>query len=109
MIGGTWLYFGILILLPVLWMVRETFRNGLTPVLAALSVPEARYAFYLTGLVSVITLVVNTIFGIILALVIVRQRFFGRSLLNAVIDLPLPSRRSSRATCCSCCSARAAG
>jgi sulfate transport system permease protein len=88
MIGATWIYFGALILLPVGVMTFETFRHGLGPVFAALSDPQARYSFYLTGMVSLFTLAINTIFGVILALTIVRQRFFGRGLLNAVVDLP---------------------
>ncbi|MBW3625491.1 MAG: sulfate ABC transporter permease subunit [Armatimonadetes bacterium] len=88
MIGGTWLYIGLLILLPVAWLVRETFRHGPGPVWEALLAPEVRFAFWLTGMVSIVAVGVNTVFGILLAWVLVRQRFAGKGLLNAVIDLP---------------------
>ncbi len=88
LIGATWVYLGLLIMLPVAWMVRETFRRGPGPVLEALRTPEALHAFALTGFVSVITLALNTVFGVILALTLVRQRFRGRGLLNALVDLP---------------------
>ena len=46
------------------------------------------HAFYLTFVMVAVAVPLNTIFGVVAALVIVRQRFRGRALLNAAIDLP---------------------
>ena len=53
-----------------------------------LSSPDVQHAFLLTGIITVITIVVTTFFGLVVAWVLVRQRFLGRSLMNAVVDLP---------------------
>ena len=47
-----------------------------------------QHAFFLTAVITAITLVVTTFFGVITAWVLVRQRFPGKSLLNALVDLP---------------------
>jgi sulfate transport system permease protein len=50
--------------------------------------PEAQHAFWLTFVMVAVAVPLNTIFGVLAALAIVRQRFRGRALLNAAIDLP---------------------
>ncbi len=81
-------YLTLLLALPVLMVFWRTFEHGLEPVLAALQRPAFASAFWLTLQITLIAVPVNTIFGIIAALAIVRRRFPGRSLLNVVIDLP---------------------
>jgi len=81
-------YLSVLLALPVLMVFLRTFEHGLEPVLAALQRPAFGSAFWLTLQITLIAVPVNTVFGIIAALAIVRRRFPGRSLLNAVIDLP---------------------
>jgi sulfate transport system permease protein len=53
-----------------------------------LTQPDVLHAFQLTAIVTVITVVVTGVFGVIVAWVLVRQRFHGRSLLNAIVDIP---------------------
>jgi sulfate transport system permease protein len=55
----------------------------------AISAPETIDAFKLTLFVAAIAVVVNTVFGVVCALVIVRGNIPGRGFLNAFIDLPL--------------------
>jgi sulfate transport system permease protein len=50
--------------------------------------PAAIHAFYLTVLVAAIAVPLNTIFGVITALVLERTNVRGKALLNALIDLP---------------------
>jgi sulfate/thiosulfate transport system permease protein len=66
----------------------RTFENGLAPVIAVLRAPDFQHAFWLTFAICAIAVPVNTIFGVITALALVRRRFRGRGLLNALIDLP---------------------
>jgi sulfate transport system permease protein len=51
--------------------------------------PDARHAFWLTLEIAAISVPLNTIFGVLCALAVVRRRFPGKGLLNAVVDLPL--------------------
>jgi sulfate transport system permease protein len=54
----------------------------------AVTTSDALHAFWLTLLIAAIAVPLNTVFGIACAVVLVRQRFPGRRLLDAVIDLP---------------------
>jgi sulfate transport system permease protein len=54
----------------------------------AVTTPDALHAFWLSLLIAAIAVPLNTVCGIACAVVLVRQRFPGRRLLDAVIDLP---------------------
>ena len=82
-------YLALLIALPVALIVWRTFAQGLAPVWSTITQPDAVHAFWLTILIVAITVPVNTAFGILCALVLVRHRFPGKAILNAVIDLPV--------------------
>jgi sulfate transport system permease protein len=82
------LYLLLILALPVLTIFVRTFESGLEPVLQAIQRPAFQSAFWLTLTITAIAVPVNTIFGIIAALAVVRRRFPGRSFLNALIDLP---------------------
>ena len=53
-----------------------------------MTTPDALHALWLSLLIAGIAVPLNTLFGIACAVVLVRQRFPGRRLLDAVIDLP---------------------
>jgi sulfate/thiosulfate transport system permease protein len=86
--GSVLLYLGFLLLLPVAMVFVRALENGLEPVLKSLSRPAFQSAFWLTLQVTAISVTVNTIFGVVAALALVRRRFPGRGFLNALIDLP---------------------
>ena len=50
--------------------------------------PEVQRAFAMSIVITILATVVNTIFGIAFALVLVRQRFWGRSLADGMVDMP---------------------
>ncbi len=81
-------YLGLLLFVPVAIVLFRTFEPGLDAVWASITTPAAQSAFRLTLLVTVIAVPLNTIFGILAALVLVRGRFRGKALLDALIDLP---------------------
>ena len=81
-------YVAILLLLPLVGIAWAAFRSGFSVVTETLSSPDVRHAFWLTFLITVTTVVVTTLFGLVVAWVLVRQRFIGRSLMNALVDLP---------------------
>jgi sulfate transport system permease protein len=81
-------YLAMLLVLPIGLVFWRTFEHGLGPVVDAATTPEALHALWLTVLIAVIAVPANTIFGVVCALVIVRGRFQGKTLLNAFIDLP---------------------
>jgi sulfate/thiosulfate transport system permease protein len=70
------------------YVFYKAFEHGFATAWDSVTTPEAQHAFWLTLEMVAIAVPLNTIFGVVCALVIVRQRFRGRALLNAAIDLP---------------------
>jgi sulfate/thiosulfate transport system permease protein len=66
----------------------RTFEHGLSQPIDAVTSPNGLHAFWLTILCVGIAVPLNTVFGVVTALVLVRQNFRGKALLNAAIDLP---------------------
>ncbi len=82
-------YLAIILVGPLAIVFWETFKDGFGPAWDALTTPETINAFKLTLIITAIAVPVNTVFGIVAALAIVRKKFPGKNLLNAFIDLPL--------------------
>ena len=87
--GIALVYVGMLVALPVGLIAWRTFSHGAGPVWHALSSSAARHAFKVTAEVAVLAVAANTVFGVGVAVLLVRHRFPGRRLLDALIDLPL--------------------
>ena len=81
-------YLAILLAAPVGMVFYRTFEHGVGPAWDAVTTPEAMHAFWLTVLMVAVAVPANTIFGVVAAIALVRHRFPGKWLLNAVIDLP---------------------
>jgi sulfate transport system permease protein len=81
-------YLGLLLALPVGFVFYKAFEHGFGTAWDSVTTPEAQHAFWLTCEMVAIAVPLNTIFGVVCALVLVRQRFRGRALLSAAIDLP---------------------
>jgi sulfate transport system permease protein len=79
---------GILLLVPLVGIVITALKPGVHIVSETLTSPDVVHALELTGLITVITVLVTASFGVIVAWVLVRQRFWGRALMNATVDLP---------------------
>jgi len=82
-------YVALLLVVPLGLVVWRTFEDGLGPFLAAISTPEAVHALVVTLQVALSALVLNTVFGVGVALLLTRHEFPGRRVLDAVIDLPV--------------------
>jgi sulfate/thiosulfate transport system permease protein len=81
-------WFALLVLVPTAALLRQVVAGGLQPFVRALGQPEVVHAFGLTLVITAVATVVNTVFGIAMALVLVRHRFRGRSLVDGLVDLP---------------------
>ncbi|MCW2916986.1 MAG: Sulfate transporter [Actinomycetia bacterium] len=82
-------YLLFLLVLPVGLIGWRTFEHGVGPFFDALSSPSALHAFQVTFIVALWAVALNTVFGVGSALLLVRHRFPGKKILNALIDLPL--------------------
>jgi sulfate transport system permease protein len=88
LIGIVLLYVGALLLLPLVTIAWTALRPGWHVVTETFAEPDVRHAFLLTGIIAVVTVVVTSVMGVVVSWVLVRQRFVGRALMNAVVDLP---------------------
>src|SRR6187397_2712337 len=86
---GVLAYLAAILLVPVGLVFWRTFEHGFWPAWEAVTTPAALHAFWLTLMLAAISVPLNTVFGVLCALAIVRRRFHGKGLLNAVVDLPL--------------------
>jgi sulfate transport system permease protein len=82
-------YLGLMLLAPVGYVFYKTFEHGFGPAWDAVTTPDALHALKVTLILAAIAVPANTIFGILAALAIVRYRFPGAGVFNAVVDLPL--------------------
>jgi sulfate/thiosulfate transport system permease protein len=81
-------YLAMLLLVPLAMIFYRTFEDGVGAAWDSVTTPEALHAFYLTLLMVAIAVPLNTVFGIGCALLLVRSRFRGKAVLNALIDIP---------------------
>src|SRR5437588_736576 len=82
-------YLAVLLLVPVGFVFYRTFEAGVSAAWRAVRTPAATHAFWLTIELVAIAVPLNTIFGVVMAIALVRGRFRGRSVVGALVDLPL--------------------
>lgn len=82
-------YVGILVVVPLATVLWRTIGEGFGAFLDALTSGDAVHALVLTGIVAGSAVVLNTVFGVGIALLLARKRFAGRALLDTVLDLPV--------------------
>jgi sulfate transport system permease protein len=81
-------YLLVILLGPLVMMMYRTFED-LGAAWGAITDHNTLLAFKLTIIVAAVAVPVNTVFGIVFALLIVRGNVRGKGLLNAFVDLPL--------------------
>jgi sulfate/thiosulfate transport system permease protein len=81
-------YIFLLLIVPVALILWRAFAPGVAQFFAYVSTPAAVSALHLSLLVVAIVVPLNVMFGIPTALVLARNRFRGKGVLQAIIDLP---------------------
>ncbi|MCE9672871.1 sulfate ABC transporter permease subunit CysT [Myxococcus stipitatus] len=87
-LGFTWAYVGLLVLIPLSSLVLKTVSLSWGQFWDTVTAPRALAAYQLSFLASFAAALVNVVFGLLVAWVLVRYRFPGRSLVEALVDLP---------------------
>src|SRR3954452_9448609 len=82
------LYLALLLAVPVGLVFYRTFEHGIGAVWDSITTPAAIHAFWLTIEIAAIAVPLNAIFGIVLALSLVRGRWKGKAVVEAIVDLP---------------------
>lgn len=83
------LYIGLMIVVPIVVIVQDGFREGIAGLMHQITLPIARHAIILTLWTSALMTLINAVMGLITAYVFVRFDFPGKRLLDAIVDLPL--------------------
>jgi sulfate transport system permease protein len=81
-------YAAVLLVGPLVALVWGTFSRGLAAPVHELLSPDAIHALGVTLVLAAEATVINTVFGILAALVLARDDFPGRRLLSGLIDIP---------------------
>jgi len=82
-------YLAVLLIIPLVVILQDGFREGLDELWRQVTLPIAWHALKLTLWTSAVMTVITAIMGTLTAYVLVRYDFPGKSILNAIIDLPL--------------------
>ncbi|MFN8033059.1 MAG: sulfate ABC transporter permease subunit CysW [Mycobacterium sp.] len=81
-------YIAILVIVPVGLILWRTFAPGVGAFFASITTPAAISALQVSLLVVAIVVPLNVVFGVPTALVLARNKFRGKVILQAIIDLP---------------------
>lgn len=87
-IGVAVIYMSLIVLIPFAALINGAFDDGWGSFWSAVTDDQAMAALRLTVTSSLIVMVINAVMGTIIAWVLVRDRFPGKAVVNAIIDLP---------------------
>jgi sulfate/thiosulfate transport system permease protein len=83
------LYVLILLLAPLGGIIFSALKSGVGAIGQTFSKSDVVHAVYLTFLIMLITVIVTGVMGVVVALVLARDRFRGKPFVSALVDLPL--------------------
>ena len=87
-LGFTLAYLSLIVLIPLSALVFKTLNLTWEQFWHAVTAPRVVASYKLTFGASFIAATVNAFFGMLLAWVLVRYQFFGKKIIDALIDLP---------------------
>jgi len=87
-LGYSLLYLGVIVLLPLAGLILRPVELGWAGFLKAVLEPRVLAALRLSFGAALIAAIVNAFFGLIIAWMLVRYRFPGRRIVDALVDLP---------------------
>jgi len=85
---STLAYLGVMVVLPLTALTTQAFEPGLARFGQAVTDPFAWHALKLTFATALVMVAINAVMGTATAWVLVRYDFPGKSIMNALIDLP---------------------
>src|SRR5688572_28586697 len=86
--GTTAFYLSLLVLIPLGLLFFKTARMGWDDLLIIATDPRVLAAFKLTVGTALVAALINAVFGPLIAWVLTRYEFYGKSIINLLIDLP---------------------
>jgi sulfate/thiosulfate transport system permease protein len=87
-LGLTLLYLSLIVLIPLSATFIRTTSLTWGGFLDAVATPRVMASYKLTFGASLLAALINAVFGLLVAWVLVRYQFFGRRMVDALVDLP---------------------
>ncbi len=87
-LGFTLFYLSLIVLIPLSALVMKTFTLSWEQFVSAVTSPRVIASYQLTFGASFLAALVNTVFGLLVAWVLVRYQFPGKKIIDALVDLP---------------------
>lgn len=87
-VGAAVIYMSLIVLIPFAALLDGAFEDGWSTFWDAISSTQATSALTLTVTCSLVVVAINAVMGTLIAWVLVRDSFPGKSVVNAIIDLP---------------------
>jgi sulfate transport system permease protein len=88
-LGYTIAWLGVIVLLPLVALFVSALGDGWRPIVEDALGPRALAAYRLSFGAAALAAALDTVVGLLVAWVLVRYRFPGRALLDALVDLPI--------------------
>ncbi|GGM55788.1 sulfate ABC transporter permease [Dactylosporangium sucinum] len=82
-------YLFFLVAWPVYLVGQNAFKDGFDNLQGILTDPDIVHALHLSVEIAILSVIINTLFGVGISILLVRYRFPGKRLLNALLDVPL--------------------
>ncbi len=86
--GFTLFYLALIVLIPLSGLFLQTSTLSWKEFVAAVTAPRVMHAYTITFGCSLIAALINVVFGMLIVWMLVRYRFPGRQLLDALVDIP---------------------
>lgn len=86
--GVTWAVLGMLVVLPLAAVAVKAAEAGPAGIIASVSSPIALSALALSFAAALAAAAINSVMGTLVAWVLVRYEFFGKTVVNSMVDIP---------------------
>lgn len=87
-LGFTLFYLSLIVLIPLSATFVKSASLGAEAFWSVITAPRVMASYKLTFSAALIGATINTVFGLLVAWVLVRYEFFGKKLVDAMVDLP---------------------
>ncbi len=98
-LGVSMLWLSLIVLLPIASIVVVALQTGFGPFWESVTDAEALDTIKLSVGAAVLVTVINAVLGTLVAWVLVRDEFWGKRIVEVIIDIPFALRRSWPASC----------
>lgn len=87
-LGYTIFYLSLIVLIPLSMIFIKTSTLTLSQFIESVTSPRVLAAYRLSVTTSLIAAMINTVFGLLIAWVLTRYHFFGKRIVDSLVDLP---------------------